>query len=119
EAAVASLPAELTKLRDIARAQSTLALTREARPVDDLSPLAAHAAANPQDYDARLELAGGQLAAGDRDAAADTLLALIADDREWNDGAARKQLLKLFEVTGLEDPWVAAQRRRLSAILFG
>ena len=44
---------------------------------------------------------------------------VIAADRDWHDGAARQQLLKLFEVVGLEDPWVAAQRRRLSAILFG
>ena len=119
EAAIAALPLELAKAPEVERAKSALALARDARPVDDLSRLAAHVAANPQDYDARLELAGGQLAAGNREAAADTLLALIADDREWNDGAARKQLLKLFEVTGLEDPWVAAQRRRLSAILFG
>jgi len=119
EAAIAALPPELAKSPEVERAKSALALARDARPVDDLSQLVAHVAANPQDYDARLELAGGQLAAGSREAAADTLLALIADDREWNDGAARKQLLKLFEVTGLEDPWVAAQRRRLSAILFG
>ena len=59
------------------------------------------------------------MAAGDRDAAADTFLGIIATDRGWNEGAARTQLLKLFEVVGLEDPWVSAQRRRLSAILFG
>ena len=45
--------------------------------------------------------------------------AIIASERDWNEGAARQQLLKLFEVVGLEDPWVSAQRRRLSAILFG
>ena len=56
--------------------------------------------------------------AGQRDAAADSLLAIVAKDREWNDGAARAQFLKLLEVVGLEDPWVSAQRRRLSAILF-
>ena len=39
-------------------------------------------------------------------------------DREWNEGAARKRLLQLLEAVGLEDPWAAAQRRRLSAILF-
>ena len=69
--------------------------------------------------DARYELAGGQMAAGDRDAAADNLLHIIAADRDWNEGAARQQLLKLFEVVGLMDPWVSTQRRRLSAILFG
>lgn len=119
EAAIAALPEEVAKLPDISRAQAAIALAREAKPVDDLSGLAAAVAANPADMAARYELAGGQMAAGDRDSAADTLLAMIADDRNWDDGAARQRLLKLFEVVGLEDPWVSAQRRRLSAILFG
>ncbi len=55
---------------------------------------------------------------GDHDGAADALLASIERDRSWEDGKARNQLLQLFEVVGLEDPWVSAQRRRLSAILF-
>ena len=59
------------------------------------------------------------LGTNDRDAAADTFLGIIATERDWNEGAARAQLLKLFEVVGLEDPWVSGQRRRLSAILFG
>jgi putative thioredoxin len=57
--------------------------------------------------------------ASDREGAAETLLAMIAEDKEWNEGAARARLLKLFEAVGLEDPWVSAQRRKLSAILFG
>ena len=55
---------------------------------------------------------------GDRDAAADALLEIVRRDRAWNEGAARAQLLKIFEAVGLEDPWVANQRRRLSQILF-
>ena len=47
------------------------------------------------------------------------LLAMIAADRAWNEGAARAKLLQIFEVVGLEDAWVAARRRRLSTILFG
>ena len=64
-------------------------------------------------------LANAAFASGDRDGAAETLLRMVAADREWNDGAARAKLLSLFEAVGLEDPWVAAQRRRLSLILFG
>ncbi|UZK71076.1 tetratricopeptide repeat protein [Sphingomonas sp. S1-29] len=119
EAAIAALPEEAAKAPAIARARSALALAREATPVDDLSGLAAQVAANPDDHALRYELAGGQMAAGERDAAADHLLHIVAADREWNDGAARQRLLKLFEVVGLEDPWVSSQRRRLSAILFG
>jgi len=119
DAAVAALPEELAKLPEIERAKSALPLAKEAKPVDDLAGLAAEVAANPDNLDKRFELAGGQMAAGDRDAAADSLLGIIAAERDWNEGAARQQLLKLFDVVGLEDPWVSAQRRRLSAILFG
>ena len=119
EAAIAALPAEAAKNPDVERARAALALAREAQPVDDLAGLAAEVAANPEDLEARFRLAGGQMAAGDRDSAAATLLSIIAADREWNEGAARQQLLKLFEAVGLEDPWVSAQRRKLSAVLFG
>jgi len=119
QAAIDALPEGVAKAPEIARAQAALALAREAKPVDDLAALAAEVAASPADMDARYRLAGGQMAANQHQAAADTLLAMIADDRDWNDAAARQLLLKLFEVVGLQDPWVAAQRRRLSAILFG
>ena len=64
-------------------------------------------------------IAEAAFAAGNRDAAAERLLASIQADRAWNDGAARAKLLQIFEAVGLEDPWVAATRRRLSLILFG
>ncbi|KQS03190.1 thioredoxin [Sphingomonas sp. Leaf357] len=119
DAHLAALDEEAAKSPELERARTALALARDARPVDDLSGLAAEVAAHPDDHAKRFELAGGQMAAGDRDAAAESLLAIVAADRDWNEGAARAQLLKLFEVVGLEDPWVSAQRRKLSAILFG
>ena len=118
DAAFAALPPELAKDPGIARARSALDLARAAPPVDDLAPLVAAVNAAPDDLAARFELANAQMGAGDRDAAADGLLHIIAVDKAWNEGAARAQLLKLFEVVGLMDPWVSAQRRRLSAVLF-
>jgi putative thioredoxin len=102
----------------IAQAKAALALAREAQPVEDLDGLAAQVEANPDDLDARFRLAGGLMAIGDRDRAADALLDIIERDRDWNEGAARERLLKLFEAVGLADAWVNAQRRRLSALLF-
>jgi len=119
QAILDAVPEDKAKDAGIARARAALALAGEAGPVDDLAGLKARVAANPDDQDARYELAGGLMATGDRDGAADLLLGSIQRDREWNEGAARKRLLTLFEATGLEDPWVAAQRRRLSAVLFG
>lgn len=115
---IETLPEEARKDAAIARAESAVALAREAQPVDDLAPLQQRVAANPDDLDARYELAGGLMASGDRDGAAEQLLAIIAADRAWNEGAARDRLLKLMEVVGLEDPWTSATRRRLSAVLF-
>lgn len=100
------------------RARAAIALARSATPVSELSALEAKVAASPDDLDSRLELAKGYMANNDRQAAADQLLDSIAIDRTWNEEAAKKQLLTLFEAVGLEDPWVSAQRRRLSAILF-
>ncbi|MDR6788791.1 putative thioredoxin [Sphingomonas sp. BE138] len=119
EAAIAALPEDVAKLPDVARAASALALAKSAPAVDDLAPLEAAVAADPDDLQARYDLANARMAAGQRDAAADGFLSIVAADRDWSDGAARQQLLKLFEVVGLEDPWVSAQRRKLSAILFG
>ena len=118
EALLLALPADRANDPAIERARSALALAREAKPVDDLGGLRGKVEANPDDLDARFELAGGLMAAGDRDGAADALLEIIRRDRDWNEGAARQRLLKLMEVAGIEDPWTAATRRKLSAALF-
>jgi putative thioredoxin len=77
------------------------------------------AAERPTDHAAQFEFAQAAFAAGERDAAAATLLKLVETDPEWNEGAARAKLLQIFEAVGLEDPWVQAQRRKLSLLLFG
>jgi putative thioredoxin len=96
-----------------------LAIAAEARDPEELVALRKAVADNPEDHGARFDLANGLMAAGDRDGAADALLAIIAAERDWNDGAARGRLLEIFSMIGLEDPWVSATRRKLSAILFG
>ncbi|WP_157176847.1 tetratricopeptide repeat protein [Sphingomonas prati] len=112
-----SVPAEKANDPALMQARAALALAKEAAPVDDLAPLEARIAADPDDHEARYELAGA-LMTSDRDRAADVLLESIGRDREWNEGAARARLLTLFAAVGLMDPWVGAQRRRLSAVLF-
>ena len=103
----------------IAPARSALELAGERVDDGELASLRATAEAAPADMDAQLAYAEAAFAAGQRDAAADTLLTMIAADREWNEGAARAKLLKIFEATGLEDKWVVGVRRRLSRVLFG
>ena len=114
----AALPAELAGDADLARARVALELAKN-KPDDGALAALKAAAVAPGNLAERLAYGEAAFAAGERDAAADALLALIAEDREWQDGAARAKLLQMFAAVGLEDPWVAAQRRRLSLILFG
>ena len=118
EAVSAALPAELANDAEVARARAALDLAQN-KPDDSALAALKAAATAPGNLAERLAYGEAAFAAGERDNAADTLLALIAEDREWQDGAARAKLLQMFEAVGLEDPWVAAQRRRLSLILFG
>ncbi len=116
---VDALPPELAGDPEIVRAKAALELAKD-RPEDsELAALRLAAEADPADMSAQLAYATAAFAAGNRDAAAETLLMMIAADRAWNEGAARAKLLQIFEAVGLEDPWVAAMRRRLSIILFG
>ena len=111
-----SLTEESANKPEISRARAALEVA--STPAVDTSAFESRLAANPDDHEARFELASAKMAAGDRDSAADALLELIRRDREWNDGAARQRFLQLLEAQGLEDSWSSAQRRRLSAILF-
>jgi putative thioredoxin len=103
----------------IAPARSALELAGTRVDDSELAGLRSAAQADPANMDAQFAFAEAAFAAGARDEAADTLLAMIATDREWKEGAARAKLLKIFEATGLEDEWVVGVRRRLSRVLFG
>ncbi len=97
------------------RAQLALA---SAAPVSETAALEAQVRANPSDHQARYDLSLAQAAAGDLKSAATSLLDIVQADLEWNDQAARKQLLVVFEAAGLSSDIAKEGRRRLSSILF-
>ena len=97
------------------RAQLSLA---SAAPTGEADALQARLTANPSDHQARYDLSLAQAAGGDFKGAVDSLLAIVAADREWNDQAARKQLLTVFEAAGPASDVARDGRRRLSSILF-
>ncbi|MDJ0978192.1 MAG: tetratricopeptide repeat protein [Erythrobacter sp.] len=119
--ALAAVDADPKLANDPALSAAKTALELAGTQVDDseLASLKAAADANPTDMEAGLAYAEAAFAAGQREAAADTLLTMIETDREWKEGAARTKLLQIFEAVGLEDPWVVSTRRSLSKILFG
>ena len=115
---LAQIPAKEKNHADVVVAQAAIDLAekaKEAGPVDDLK---AKAAANPKDFQSRLDLAMAYWAGALKQEAIDELLAMIKLDRAWNEGAARQQLLKFFEALGFSDPLSVDGRKRLSTILF-
>jgi putative thioredoxin len=103
---------------DLASVRAALALAAEAPDEGETAALQAKLAADPNDHQARLDLATALAASGKMGEAADQLLDIIARDRAWNDEAARKQLLTVFEAAGQMSDVAKAGRRRLSSILF-
>ena len=97
------------------RAQLSLAAAAPAGAAHDLE---ARIAADPTDHQARYDLSLARAAAGDLKGAVDLLLAIVAADRDWNDQAARKQLLTVFDAAGAASEIARDGRRRLSSILF-
>jgi putative thioredoxin len=102
----------------IVGAKAAIEAKEAAAALGDVAPLMAAVEANPDDHQARIDLAIGLSANGDREAATDHLIASIRKDRAWSDGAARKQLLLFFEAWGHDDDFTVAGRRKLSAVLF-
>ena len=106
----------------ITGARSALALAEQAADaadsVGDHDALEARLAADPDDHQTRFDLAMAHYGANQREAAVDQLLEIVRRDAEWNEAAARTQLLTLFEAFGQTDPLTVAARRRLSSILF-
>jgi putative thioredoxin len=101
----------------IAGVRAAITLAEQAASLGDTSELEARVAANPADHQARFDLAVALSGANDRVAATDHLIAIIKADRKWNDEAARKQLLQLFDAWGPSDE-TSEGRRKLSAVLF-
>ncbi|MSP43020.1 MAG: thioredoxin [Alphaproteobacteria bacterium] len=103
---------------EIVAVRAALELEELSQSVGDLTSLEAAISSNPADHQSRFDLAVGLAAKGDNEDAARHLLEIIRKDRKWNEEAARKQLVRLFEILGPEDPVTMDSRRKLSAILF-
>jgi len=115
-AEVAAMAPADAKNADLESVRAALALAQSAP--SETKAFEDRLARDPADHEARLELAKALAGHGDFQKAADELLTIIAADREWNDQAARKQLLTVFEAAGQASDVARQGRRRLSSILF-
>jgi putative thioredoxin len=118
EQTLALIPPDKRNAAAVASVQAALDLARKAGNTANAKELEARVSANPTDHQARLDLALALAARGEKARAVEQLLELVRRDRNWNDQAARKQLVQLFEAWGPQDPQTIEGRRRLSSLLF-
>lgn len=114
-----ALPQELKDDPLVSQAHSALELAGTQVDTGELDMLRKAAAERPADTEAQIAFAEAAFAAGERDEAAEVLLRSIEGSGEESNEEAKEKLLKIFEAVGMEDPWVSAQRRKLSLLLFG
>ena len=114
-ASAANDPAVVAIRARIDLAARTAALTAA---LGDPTALAARIAADPKDHQAHFDLALIENARGNREAATDRLLEIVARNRSWDEEKARKQLVQFFEAWGPTDEATLSGRRRLSSMLF-
>ena len=112
------LPDAFKKAPEVQAAIAALELATESQDAGEEATLLAAVEADPDNHQARYDLAMARFASNDREGAVEALIESIRRDRDWEEQKARKQLVKFFEAFGFTDPVAIQGRRRLSAVLF-
>ena len=115
---LAMVPADKADDPVVTQVRSMIELTEATGGGGDAAALSAAVQSNPDDLQARMDYALALIGGGQNEQAIDELLTIFSKDREWNEGAAREQLFKVFEALGPTDPLTLKGRRRLSSLMF-
>jgi putative thioredoxin len=118
EAILNGAPAEISQAPELEAAHAQLELARQAADAGPVAELKASVEADPDNHQARYDLAQALYAGGQTQEAVDELLELFRRDREWNEAAAKQQLFTIFEALKPNDPIVLNGRRKLSSMIF-
>ena len=118
QALLDAAPPEMSKAKEIEALRAQIDLARQAANAGPEDELRGAVAADPDNLQARFDLALALHAEGKVDEAVDALLELFRRDRDWNDGAAKAQLFTIFEALKPQDPIVLKGRRKLSSMIF-
>jgi putative thioredoxin len=118
EQTLSLVPPDKAEDARVASARAELELAKKSEDSGDVDALRQAVEADPADFQARFDLALALNGRGDRQGATEQLLAILKKDREWNEDAARKQLLQFFEAWGSKDPATVSGRQKLSSLLF-
>ncbi|WP_210529247.1 thioredoxin family protein [Rubellimicrobium arenae] len=118
EAILNGAPASISTKPELEAVRAQIGLARQAAKAGPVTDLQARVQADPNDHQARFDLATALHASGQVQEAVDQLLEIFRRDREWNDGAAKTQLFTIFDALPAKDPIALAGRRKLSSLIF-
>ncbi|QFT61652.1 putative thioredoxin [Roseivivax halotolerans] len=118
EAILNGAPAEIADHAELEAARAQIELARQAEQAGPIAELQEKVDAEPDNHQARFDLAQALYAGGRTEDAVNQLLELFRRDREWNDGAAKQQLFTIFDALKPNDPIVLNGRRKLSSMIF-
>ncbi|QDC07785.1 thioredoxin [Oceanicola sp. D3] len=118
DALLNNAPEAVATSAEVEAARAQIDLLKQAESAGPVAELTAAVEADPDNHQARFDLATALHANGDTEAAVDHLLELFRRDREWNDGAAKTQLFTIFDALKPQDPVVLTGRRKLSSMIF-
>ena len=118
EAILNGVPIEISQDPEFESVHAQIELAKQAREAGPINDLVFLVEKKPDDHDARFKLAQALHGAGQIEEAVDQLLELFKRDREWNDGAAKSQLLTIFEALEPNNAIVLSGRRQLSSMIF-
>lgn len=118
EALLAGVPEAIATAPEVEAARAQLDLARQAANAGPLAELSSAVEADPANLQARFDYALALHAAGKVEEAIEQLLDILRRDRDWNEGAAKEQLFKIFEALKPNDPLALKGRRKLSSLLF-
>lgn len=118
KAMLESVPDDMAEAAEIVAIRAQMDLAEAAAEAGPVAELRGQVETDPDNHQARLDLATALAATGDNEAAINELLELFRRDREWNEGAAKSQLFKIFDALTPQDPVVLTGRRKLSSMIF-
>ena len=118
EAVLNGASTEIVETQELETAYAQLELAKQSVNAGPIGELRGKVDTNPEDHQARLDLAQALYASGEAEEAVDELLELFRRDKEWNEGAAKAQLFTIFEALPPNDPIVLNGRRKLSSLIF-
>ncbi len=118
ESLLKAAPKEMADSAELEAASAQIKLAKQAAEAGPLDELRAAVEKNPDDLQARFDLAKALLAADEKQAAVDELLEIFRRDRDWNDGAAKDQLMTIFDALKPDDPIALNGRRKLTSLIY-